>query len=151
MVPHESKERKRPPERPSCYPPDLSLAARRAEVRSWRAWIDETLASLPPDTYARYPHVVEDVWAIYDAQTAWLRQRPPRSHRGSLALLVRHHPDRLTPQGDNFRALCPYHADRHPSLTVYPDGHYHCWVCQAHGSAADLDRTWRNQSREDER
>src|SRR5207249_3089965 len=29
---------------------------------------------------------------------------------------------------------CPFHAgDNTPSLTVYPDGHYHCFGCGAHG------------------
>jgi len=35
-------------------------------------------------------------------------------------------------------ALCPFHADTHPSLRVYPDGHYHCFACGAHGDAVDL-------------
>jgi len=28
---------------------------------------------------------------------------------------------------------CPFHDDQHPSLAVYPDDHWHCYVCQAHG------------------
>lgn len=28
--------------------------------------------------------------------------------------------------------LCTYHADTRPSMTVYPDGWAHCWVCGAH-------------------
>lgn len=30
-------------------------------------------------------------------------------------------------------ARCPFHNDNHPSLAVYPDDHWHCYVCQAHG------------------
>lgn len=38
---------------------------------------------------------------------------------------------------ENNKALCPFHADRHPSMQVYRDG-YHCFVCGAHGDAIDL-------------
>ncbi|MGI5885705.1 MAG: CHC2 zinc finger domain-containing protein, partial [Candidatus Spyradocola sp.] len=31
-------------------------------------------------------------------------------------------------------AICPLHADRHPSLKVYPDGYY-CFAC---GSGGDV-------------
>jgi hypothetical protein len=38
------------------------------------------------------------------------------------------------------KVLCPFHDDRNPSLHLYDDddaGHYHCFVCGAHGSALD--------------
>lgn len=38
-------------------------------------------------------------------------------------------------------ALCPFHADKTPSLALYPDTgnpHYHCFACGAHGGALDL-------------
>lgn len=35
------------------------------------------------------------------------------------------------------RALCPFHADRHPSLT-FKFGRYKCWSCNASGDAIDL-------------
>jgi len=35
-------------------------------------------------------------------------------------------------------AVCPLHQDRHPSLRVYADGHYHCFGCEAHGDVIDL-------------
>lgn len=38
--------------------------------------------------------------------------------------------------GQTLTAECPFHADRHPSLTVYED-HYHCFPCGAHGDLFD--------------
>jgi DNA polymerase-1 len=33
---------------------------------------------------------------------------------------------------------CPFHDDHSPSLELYADGHYHCYVCHAHGDIEDL-------------
>ena len=33
--------------------------------------------------------------------------------------------------------LCPFHADRHPSMMLYQD-HYHCFACGAHGDVLNL-------------
>ncbi|WP_298159413.1 CHC2 zinc finger domain-containing protein [Ferrovum sp.] len=49
----------------------------------------------------------------------------------------------LKPQGATYLSLCPFHADTHPSLRLFPsDGasqpHFHCFTCNAHGSAIDL-------------
>jgi putative DNA primase/helicase len=30
---------------------------------------------------------------------------------------------------------CPFHGEKTPSFTVYPDGHFHCFGCRAHGDA----------------
>ncbi|MBR0342520.1 MAG: hypothetical protein IJH64_09845 [Oscillospiraceae bacterium] len=35
------------------------------------------------------------------------------------------------------RYLCPFHQDRHPSLTV-KDGHWQCWSCGEHGDVIDF-------------
>ena len=32
------------------------------------------------------------------------------------------------------KALCPFHADHHPSMQVYPDGYY-CFACGSGGDA----------------
>ncbi|WP_053958152.1 CHC2 zinc finger domain-containing protein [Sulfobacillus thermosulfidooxidans] len=51
---------------------------------------------------------------------------------------------RLKRIGQAYNGLCPFHADRIPSLWVYPDGHWHCYGCppgQNHGSILD----WRRQ------
>jgi len=37
-------------------------------------------------------------------------------------------------------ALCVFHPERHPSLFVYEDFHYHCYGCHAHGSIYQLAR-----------
>jgi DNA primase len=48
--------------------------------------------------------------------------------------------DRLTlyRQGRYFVACCPFHGERTPSFTVYPDQHFHCFGCGAHGGAAQF-------------
>jgi DNA polymerase I-like protein with 3'-5' exonuclease and polymerase domains len=33
---------------------------------------------------------------------------------------------------------CPFHHDPNPSLQLYPDGHYHCFGCGAHGDIEEL-------------
>lgn len=42
----------------------------------------------------------------------------------------------LRREGKHHAALCPFHRDRTPSLTVYSD-HYHCFGCGAHGDVID--------------
>ncbi len=38
-----------------------------------------------------------------------------------------------------YKALCPFHPDRHPSLLLDErDNHYHCFACRAHGDAIDF-------------
>ena len=47
---------------------------------------------------------------------------------------------KLTPQsGGNYKALCPFHDDHTPSLTVYAKKlRHHCFACGADGDALDL-------------
>ena len=35
------------------------------------------------------------------------------------------------------KALCPFHADRHPSMS-FKNGRYRCWVCNVGGDSIDL-------------
>lgn len=40
---------------------------------------------------------------------------------------------------------CPFHDDSTPSMALYPDGHYHCYGCGAHGKLEDLPPSyWRH-------
>lgn len=40
----------------------------------------------------------------------------------------------LIPTGAHYKALCPFHPDKNPSLMVYPDRQtYKCWSCQEGG------------------
>ena len=42
---------------------------------------------------------------------------------------------------DRYAALCPFHADRSPSFTVWDGGtrpHYHCFACGTHGDVLDF-------------
>jgi DNA polymerase I-like protein with 3'-5' exonuclease and polymerase domains len=36
------------------------------------------------------------------------------------------------------KICCPFHHDSNPSLQLYPDGHYHCYGCGAHGDIEEL-------------
>jgi DNA polymerase I-like protein with 3'-5' exonuclease and polymerase domains len=36
------------------------------------------------------------------------------------------------------KICCPFHNDPKPSLQIYPDGHYHCYGCGAHGDIEEL-------------
>ena len=42
----------------------------------------------------------------------------------------------LRRQGGEWVALCPFHGERTPSFTIYPD-HFHCYGCGVHGDAID--------------
>ena len=41
---------------------------------------------------------------------------------------------KLKKAGGNQMGLCPFHDEKTPSFHVYPDGHYHCFGCGAHGT-----------------
>ena len=46
-------------------------------------------------------------------------------------------------KGSTIVALCPFHQDSRPSLRLFPadssgPAHYHCFACNAHGTAIDL-------------
>lgn len=57
-----------------------------------------------------------------------LRDLPIESVAERLGLTVNYH-----------KALCPFHADRHPSLSFYRSRNtYRCFVCGAHGGVIDL-------------
>ncbi|WP_434640179.1 CHC2 zinc finger domain-containing protein [Thermoanaerobacterium thermosaccharolyticum] len=40
-------------------------------------------------------------------------------------------------KGTHYFILCPFHADKNPSLAIYEDV-YHCFGCQAHGDVIDF-------------
>ena len=40
--------------------------------------------------------------------------------------------------GKYLKACCPFHHETTPSFVVYPDNHFHCFGCQAHGSVIDF-------------
>jgi DNA polymerase len=91
------------------------------------------------------PEAREDVPALNQANL----DTPPasRPRRTTLIDLIG---NRADPEWSG-KVLCPFHDDHNASLHLYDDGeagHYHCFVCGAHGSALDylmmvegLDRT----------
>ena len=44
----------------------------------------------------------------------------------------------LRMHGQRAVACCPMHGESKPSLTFYPDGHFYCFGCNAHGRAIEL-------------
>lgn len=45
---------------------------------------------------------------------------------------------RLRQSGSRLVGLCPFHKERTPSFFIFPDNHFHCYGCQAHGDAIDF-------------
>ena len=65
-----------------------------------------------------------------------LQDLPIEQVAGALGLSVNHH-----------KALCPFHDDKHPSLTFsVRKNRYRCFVCDAHGGAIDLVMRYLNKS-----
>ena len=44
---------------------------------------------------------------------------------------------KLKRSGGQWKGLCPFHVEDTPSFTVFEDGHFYCFGCQAHGSVFD--------------
>jgi DNA primase len=44
----------------------------------------------------------------------------------------------LKRSGSRHVGLCPLHNERTPSFFVYPDNHFHCFSCHAHGDVIDF-------------
>lgn len=54
-----------------------------------------------------------------------------RANNGKIALA------RVTKEGKGWRALCPFHPEKNPSLFIYPDGRFHCFGCNASGKVIE--------------
>lgn len=39
-------------------------------------------------------------------------------------------------RGRNISIRCPFHHERTPSFTLFPDNHFHCFGCGVHGKGA---------------
>lgn len=44
----------------------------------------------------------------------------------------------LRHNGSRFSGLCPFHEEKSPSFFIFPNNHYHCFGCQAHGDVIDF-------------
>lgn len=44
----------------------------------------------------------------------------------------------LRPIGNRYVGCCPFHEERTPSFSVYPDQHFYCFGCEAHGDVFDI-------------
>lgn len=45
---------------------------------------------------------------------------------------------RLFGRNKNKLGLCPFHTERTPSFTIFPNNRYHCFGCGEHGSVIDF-------------
>jgi DNA primase len=70
------------------------------------------------------------IWQLLDARTA--------KSRCDFIALVREYLPRLRPAGRQYRSLCPFHQERHPSFYVHPRGVWHCFGCGAGGDVFDF-------------
>ena len=53
----------------------------------------------------------------------------------------------LTKAGINYKGICPFHNDSHPSMMVSKSRQtYHCFVCGAHGDVIDFIKEYKNVS-----
>ena len=78
-------------------------------------------------------------WAGDAATENTTEFRAPTSSAHPVAVATRDHIDEKTNfTGTGNKILCPFHNDHSPSLELYADGHYHCYVCGAHGDIEDL-------------
>ena len=48
-----------------------------------------------------------------------------------------------------FMAICPFHADKNPSMQFHEDQHFHCFGCGAHGTVIDFIALKQNQNDKD--
>ncbi|HPN14754.1 MAG TPA: CHC2 zinc finger domain-containing protein [bacterium] len=47
--------------------------------------------------------------------------------------------------GNSYKALCPFHKEKTPSFTLYPEANsYYCFGCGVHGDTIDLIRNLNN-------
>jgi hypothetical protein len=57
----------------------------------------------------------------------------------SLEAIVRERGIELKRSGSGrFVGLCPFHSEKTPSFTVYPDNKFHCFGCGEHGDAIEF-------------
>jgi len=42
---------------------------------------------------------------------------------------------KLRKVGSRFVGLCPFHQEKTPSFYIFPDNHFHCYGCGAHGDS----------------
>ena len=95
-----------------------------AEAGYWRAYkelVSETMASLRANTPKPSPAAPGRV----DTEAI--------KARADIVGVIGEHIE-LRKAGRNFKAVCPFHADSNPSLTVYPEQQsWHCFGCDKGG------------------
>ena len=59
-------------------------------------------------------------------------------HDGALLRSIVLRKVKLKKEGREWKGLCPFHAEKTPSFTVFDEGHFHCFGCGAHGTVFDF-------------
>ena len=59
-------------------------------------------------------------------------------HDGALLISLVSRKVELKREGHELKGICPFHAEKSASFTVFSDGHYHCFGCNAHGTMFDF-------------
>ncbi len=70
--------------------------------------------------------------------TDWRALRDEVVGRLSLLEVAQRYGLELKPSGRTWKSRCPFHPDTRPSFHIYPDGHYHCFGCRAHGTVVEF-------------
>ena len=96
-----------------------------------RASSTAKLNEAPSKSYGNYPHKNSGICQVDFAE---VKRRHP------LDEYCRSHGIELKRQSGNLIGLCPLHVEDSPSFTVFPDSHYHCFGCGAHGDVVDLEQ-----------
>ncbi|MCB1061578.1 MAG: hypothetical protein KDN20_01500 [Verrucomicrobiae bacterium] len=58
--------------------------------------------------------------------------------RHSMVRLLQERGIEVKHSGANFSAICPFHEEKTPSLTIFPDNHGFCFGCETHVDVIDL-------------
>lgn len=113
--------------------PELRHEAHNADVHALPDWDDFPYWSWYKDTIAE---------AINLKQNNQPKPKPISGHidvegikaRADIVATIESYGIELKKAGHNFKVCCPFHNEKTPSFTVYPDeNRWHCYGCQANG------------------
>jgi hypothetical protein len=99
----------------------------------------EDVADLLPG-YAEAAQPPNPIVAVDDDPftAAMRRSTPPNSIESIKARLTIADVLGRQSTGRTWHTICPLHGDTNPSFVVYPDNHFYCYGCGAHGDVIDL-------------
>lgn len=88
---------------------------------------------------ARYERFLAVASGEYRQPKGWVEQGDiDRALEVPLPEIAGQHIQKLKKSGKSWVGLCPFHNEKHPSFTIFPDNHYKCFGCQEYGNAIDF-------------